>query len=75
MDKYLIGELAGRVWSLLNEDNRKWEFAEIQKALKMDDKELAAAIGWLAREDKVQFELDKKRGKAYLYLMPNVYIG
>ena len=32
MDKYIIGENAGKVWRLLNSDHlRKWEFSEIRK--------------------------------------------
>lgn len=75
MDKHIIGENAGTLWQLLNEDNRKWEIAEIKEATGFDDMELASAIGWLAREDKIQFELNKTGGKAYVYLMLNVYIG
>lgn len=78
MDKYIIGENAGKVWRLLNSgDQRKWEFSEIKKATGLNDAELGSAIGWLAREDKIQFELehhDSKDEKAYLYLMLNVYI-
>jgi len=75
MDKHIIGENAGIVWRLLNNENRKWEFKEIKEATKLDELELASAIGWLAREDKIQFELNKEREKAYIYLMCNVYIG
>ena len=75
MDKHIIGENAGTLWQLLNEDNRKWELTEIKEATGFDDMELASAIGWLAREDKIQFELNKTGGKAYMYLMLNVYIG
>lgn len=75
MNKGIIGENAGIVWRLLNNDNRWWEFSEIERATGMDDKELSAAIGWLAREDKIQFELDKNQGKVYLSLILNVYIG
>lgn len=75
MDKHIIGENAGIVWRLLNNENRKWEFKEIKEATKLDELELASAIGWLAREDKIQFELNKKGEKAYIYLMCNVYIG
>ena len=75
MDKHIIGENAGIVWRLLNYENRKWEFKEIKEATKLDELELASAIGWLAREDKIQFELNKKGEKAYIYLMCNVYIG
>ena len=73
MDKHIIGENAGTLWQLLNEDNRKWELTEIKEATGFDDMELASAIGWLAREDKIQFELNKTGGKAYIYLMLNVY--
>ena len=41
-----------------------------------DDAELGSVIGWLACEDKIQFELehhDSKDEIAYLYLTPNVY--
>ena len=75
MNKGIIGENAGIVWRLLNNDNRWWEFSEIERATGMDDKELSAAIGWLAREDKIQIELDKNQGKVYLSLILNVYIG
>ena len=79
MDKHVIGENAGILWRLLNQDNqRKWELQEVKKATGFDDMELASAIGWLAREDKIQFELAKhntKADKAYIYLMLNVYIG
>ena len=48
MDKYIIGENAGKVWRLLNSDHlRKWEFSEIKKITGMDDAELGSAIaGW-----------------------------
>lgn len=74
MDKHIIGENAGIVWRLLNNENRKWEFKEIKEATKLDELELASAIGWLAREDKIQFELNKEGEKAYIYLMCNVSI-
>lgn len=41
----------------------------------MSDRDLNAAIGWLAREDKIQFWTDKKGDKEYLYLELNLYIG
>lgn len=79
MDKHVIGENAGILWRLLNQDHqRKWELQEAKKATGFDDMELASAIGWLAREEKIQFEFDKDNpedDKAYIYLMLNVYIG
>ena len=45
MDKYIIGENAGKVWRLLNSDHlRKWEFSEIKKITGMDDAELGSAM-------------------------------
>ena len=77
MDKHIIGENAGRVWRLLSsDDQRRWEYSEIKDILGLNDAELGSAIGWLAREDKIQFELEhhnSKDEKAYLYLMLNVY--
>lgn len=75
MDKHIIGENAGSLWRLLSSEPRKWELAEIKVKTGFDDMELASAIGWLAREDKIQFELNKVGGKAYVYLVLNVYIG
>ena len=49
---------------------------ELKKCTGFDDLELASAIGWLAREDKIQFELrdsDPMHKKAYVYLMLNLY--
>ena len=80
MDKYIIGENAGKVWRLLNSDHlRKWEFSEIKKITGMDDAELGSAIGWLAREDKVQWGIDfseikSKFGKLYV-LYSEVFDG
>ncbi len=71
MDKYTIGNNAGIVWELLNNGNR-WSYEELKKASGLTDRDLNAAIGWLAREDKVYFETDKNNTE-YLYLSVNVY--
>ena len=77
MDKHIIGENAGKLWRLMNQDSqRKWELEELKECTGFDDLELASAIGWLAREDKIQFELrdsDPMHKKAYVYLMLNLY--
>lgn len=77
MDKHIIGENAGVLWCFLNTDaQKKWQLEEIKKGTGLDDMELASAIGWLARENKIQFELQYPNGKekkAYVYLMLNVY--
>ncbi|WP_349934135.1 winged helix-turn-helix domain-containing protein [Bacteroides finegoldii] len=77
MDKHIIGENAGILWCLLNTDAQKrWEYSEIKNITGFDDSELGSAIGWLAREDKIQFELEHHQSKdksAHIYLMLNVY--
>lgn len=55
MNTDTIGAWAGLVWNALNEadvlDNK-----QIKKITKLKDKELCAALGWLARENKITFE-------------------
>jgi len=54
-----IGTLAGTVWSLLSEKG-PLTITQLKTATKGTDFLVAAAVGWLAREDKVGFE---KTGK------------
>lgn len=72
MDKDVIGVNAGIVWKLLN-DNKRRSFEELKQASGLMDQDLNAAIGWLAREDKIDFEID--HGMDCLFLRVNVYIG
>mgnify|MGYP002508451514 CR=1 FL=1 len=53
MNKERIGENAGIVWRVLHNNKYSWE--ELVKATELNPLELAAAIGWLAREDKIRF--------------------
>ncbi|HIZ91405.1 MULTISPECIES: winged helix-turn-helix domain-containing protein [Bacteroidaceae] len=71
MDKYTIGNNAGIVWKLLN-NGKRWSYEDLKKASGLTDRDLNAAIGWLAREDKVYFETDKNSTE-FLYLSVNVY--
>mgnify|MGYP000844659470 FL=1 len=51
-----IGMNAGLVWNALNEGGRM-DVKPIKKATKIKtDKELYAAFGWLAKENKIAFE-------------------
>jgi len=50
-----IGSDAGRLWTVLNENGIK-TVKEVKKLTKLTDKEIYAAIGWLAREEKLTFE-------------------
>ncbi|MBQ7823831.1 MAG: winged helix-turn-helix domain-containing protein [Bacteroidaceae bacterium] len=55
MNIEVIGINAGLVWNALN-DNGKLTLKEIKKATKLKEKEIYAALGWLAREGKISFE-------------------
>lgn len=52
MNVETIGTWAGQVWNALNENDVLGN-KEIKKVTKLKDKELYAAIGWLAREGKL----------------------
>lgn len=48
-----IGTFAGEVWKALAEQNCN-SLKSVKKATKLKEKEIYAAIGWLAREGKLQ---------------------
>lgn len=50
-----IGHVAGEVWQLLTNANNR-SLASIKKSIDAPDVLTLAAIGWLAREDKLQFD-------------------
>jgi len=52
--KEKIGSDAGAVWQVLDTQGAK-SIKELKKATKLNDKEIYAAIGWLAREEKLAF--------------------
>ncbi|GHT39892.1 hypothetical protein FACS189437_04590 [Bacteroidia bacterium] len=60
-----IGNDAGRVWSVLSEKGSK-SIKDLKKLLKVTDKEIYAAIGWLSREEKLIF--NEKDDDLYLSL-------
>ena len=49
-----IGENAGRVWGALQ--NGAQGLKALKKATKLKNEELYLALGWLAREGKLNFE-------------------
>jgi hypothetical protein len=55
----LIGEYAGRVWQALKEKSPQ-NPAALVKATSLKEQWLYLALGWLAREDKVAFEVKGK---------------
>ena len=48
-----IGENAGAVWAALQ--NGALELKALKKATKLKNEELYLALGWLAREGKINF--------------------
>lgn len=55
ISKESIGIHAGMVWTILN-DGDKWDFADLKRTTSLKNNELCAALGWLAREDKIGLE-------------------
>ncbi len=54
-----IGKIAGRIWRIID----VWEEVDIQSIKNLsgiDDELMYSAIGWLAREDKLELNEEKK---------------
>lgn len=62
MNTEIIGTYAGLVWQALNEA-ASLNIKQLKKATKLKDKEVFAAIGWLAREDKLVIAADPEDAK------------
>ena len=67
-----IGLNAGKVWQLLS-NNDKWSYGSLKRKSGLKDKELGAALGWLAREDKIEFE--QQEDELYVFVEINVCSG
>ena len=70
MDKEQIGNLAGIVWRTLSEKG-KLSFEDLQHETMLDSESVNAAIGWLAREDKINF--DEQNGITAFYVYQERY--
>lgn len=55
MNAEAIGSFAGLVWQALNEADTLG-LKQLKKITKLKDKEVFAAIGWLAREGKIDIQ-------------------
>ena len=55
MNRNEIGVNAGKVWQLLS-NNEKWSYGLLKRKSGLKDKELGAALGWLSRESKIEFD-------------------
>jgi len=60
-----VGETAGKIWNLLNEEGPH-TFVQLKKKLNGSGELLSFALGWLAREDKVDITQEKKVVKVAL---------
>ena len=54
-----FGINAGKIWSLLDKTGRQ-NIKDVKKTTKLTDKNLYAALGWLAREGKLKLEEEGK---------------
>lgn len=54
-----VGETAGRIWHLLNDEGPQ-TIPQLRKKLNGSSELLNFALGWLAREDKVDLMREKK---------------
>jgi Mn-dependent DtxR family transcriptional regulator len=57
--KVMIGETAGRIWQILGEKG-EMDITQLAKILKQDDAIVYQALGWLAREGKIESALKDK---------------
>ena len=57
--KAQVGEMAGEVWELLASDGPLTP-AQLKMKLNAPVEILSYALGWLAREDKIEFIAEKK---------------
>ena len=73
MNKFQIGENAGKVWRLLANDNKRWNYYDLKETSGLSDRDLNAAIGWLAHDGSICF--GHSRGENNVSLGINVYIG
>jgi hypothetical protein len=63
--KHRIGEMAGRVWRILGEKENV-DILKLPQILKEKGEIVYQALGWLAREDKIDFH--GKEGKTFASL-------
>lgn len=65
MNTEKIGTNAGTVWTALNTADALG-IKQLKKITKLKDKEVFAAIGWLAREGKIEINPDPEDEKEFL---------
>lgn len=68
MNAEIIGSWAGLVWQALAEAD-VLGLKQLKKITKLKDKEVFAAIGWLAREGKVEIQTNPEDEKDLLFTL------
>ncbi|MBZ4682729.1 MAG: Winged helix-turn-helix domain [Fusobacteriaceae bacterium] len=61
----MIGKNAGIIWQNLA-DKPKQSISELEKSTKLKRDEVLLAIGWLIKEDKLNYEIVGRGTKFYL---------
>lgn len=52
------------------ENQQSWSYQDLKERSGLEEKELWAAIGWLARENKIEFDNDAQGQRIYLNFNP-----
>jgi hypothetical protein len=66
MNSETIGTWAGLVWNALDSKDALVGLKQLKKETKLKEKELYAALGWLAREGKVSLQANPEDEKDLL---------
>ncbi len=68
MYKTAIGTNAGIIWNILN-NNQRWNINQLCKKSGLSEKEVYIAIGWLARENKIEIEKSVNDKEDYYFII------
>ena len=68
MNSENIGTWAGLVWNALNDAHKALLLKDLRKATKLKVNELHCALGWLAKEGKLNFSEIKGEGEVEVSL-------
>ena len=72
MNKKSIGTNAGIIWNLLN-NNQRWNINQLCNNSGLSEKEVYSAIGWLARENKVEIEKSSTGDEDYYLVIEHYF--
>ena len=56
----VIGDNAGKIWRTIDQKG-PMTLSQLKKIIRLDDKNLYFALGWLSREDKIKFSTEKRQ--------------